>query len=376
MHRTSIAKLFSILCLAAASASRAYDIPATVSNDTSSALFTSSATSLDGPKIHPVNNSAFDWWYFDVVSADPTSVASVVIVFYTSTATAFPFIPPSDSVTRAQISVSFPNGTIFSAFATADGATVTADDNASSGNWHGSGFQWSSNTGTSRYTIFVDSPEIGVQGTIKFHSVAPAHYPCGPMGAGQNMEVGPRIGWANAVPDAATTVDLVVKGTKLAFTGVGYHDKNWSDQIFTSNVASWYWGHGRLGPYSIVWFDFLALNGTEYLSAYAAKDGKIIAASCESNSIRVRPIGQNATYPPVLSTGPPSGYHITLDLQNAGTLEVDVSVMEKIADSTPEYTRSVGNMSGVVVPVGAYKVESDPTVLGGKALFEQFKLTE
>ncbi|KAJ6548789.1 hypothetical protein B0H19DRAFT_1031982 [Mycena capillaripes] len=375
MHRTYFAKLSNILWLAAASASRVYDIPATVNNDTSTALFTSSAKGLDAPKIHPVNNSAFDWWYFDVVSADPTSVASVVIVFYTSTATAFPFLPPSASVTRAQIHVSFPNGTVFTAFAPADGATVTADDNASSGDWHGSGFKWAaSHTGTSSYTIFIDAAEIGVQGTIKFHSVAPPHYPCGPMVAGQNMEVGPRIGWANAVPDATTTVDLVVKGTKLAFTGVGYHDKNWSDQIFTSNVASWYWGHGRVGPYSIVWFDFLALNGTEYLSAYAAKDGEIIAASCDSNSIRVRPIGQNATYPPVLSTGTPSGYHVTLDLKDAGTLEVDVSVMENIVDS-PQYVRSVGNMSGMVVPIGAYNVESERTVLGGKALFEQFKLT-
>ncbi|KAF7334719.1 hypothetical protein MVEN_02302600 [Mycena venus] len=346
---THLLRLVGSLWLAAASASQVYDIPAAVSNRTTTALFTSSSSGLDAPKINPVNNSAFDWWYFDVVSTDPNSVASVVV----------------------QISGSFPNGTPFNMFVNGDGATVTADDNVSSGDWHGTGFKWI-HTGNATYTIQVDAPDIGVKGTISFHSIAPAHYPCGPMVVGQNMEVGPRIGWANAIPDAASTVELTVNGTELAFTGAGYHDKNWSDQIFTTNITSWYWGHGRLGPYSIVWFDFLALDGTEYVSAYAAKYGTIIAASCESNSIRVRPTGQNATYPPHLSTPPPSGYHVTLDLENEGTLEVDVTVTEIVMDIS-EYTRSVGNMSGVVVPVGG---QNERTVMGGKALFEQFKLTE
>jgi hypothetical protein len=37
--------------------------------------------------------------------------------------------------------------------------------------------------------------------------------------------VGPNIGWSNAVPDATALVDFTISGTKLAFTGVGYHDK-------------------------------------------------------------------------------------------------------------------------------------------------------
>ena len=35
----------------------------------------------------------------------------------------------------------------------------------------------------------------------------------------------PGIGWANAVPDAKATVNFEVAGKKLAFSGVGYHDK-------------------------------------------------------------------------------------------------------------------------------------------------------
>ncbi|KAJ7686123.1 hypothetical protein B0H17DRAFT_1013780 [Mycena rosella] len=347
-----------------------YEIPSAVQNGTSQAQFTSTATGLDAPKVHPVNASAFDWWYFDVVSTDPTVVSSVVLTFFTSSQPAFPLLAPSESITVARIWVSFPNGTLWEASSDATGATVTAEGNTSSGIWHGTGFSWAA-TPAAGYLINIDAPDAGVKGTISFKSVAPGHYPCGPVEAGQNLEVGPHIGWANAVPDAASVVDLNIGGSRLAFKGTGYHDKNWSDQIFTTNVASWYWGHGRIGPYSIVWFDFLDLTGTEFVSAYASKDDKIVAASCTLGSIKVRPTGQNATYPPGISTGNPSGYHIDLDLGAHGKLEVDVSVLAATIPLNPTYARSVGNMSGSLVPLKGRAT----TGLTGTALFEQFKLT-
>ncbi|KAJ7042170.1 hypothetical protein C8F04DRAFT_1030619 [Mycena alexandri] len=369
MTRKLVVAFFSVLSLVTGTASHVYHIPAAVGNDSSAALFTSAAADLDGAKIRPVNATAYDWWYFDVVSTDPDSLASVVVVFYTATPGGFPFLPPSDSVTVAQIFVSFPNGTTFNATANADDATVITDNNVSSGEWVGSGLSWN-HTGFN-YAVVVDAPDIGVQGTISFNPIAPAHYPCGPAEAGQNMQVGPGIGWSNAIPDAVSSIELTVGGTLLSFTGAGYHDKNWSNQPFTSNVGSWYWGHGRLGPYSFVWFDYLALDGTEFVSGYAAKYGTIISASCESGSISVRPTGKNAIFPPVLSTGNPSGYHITFNLEQAGTLEMDVSVLGILVDSAP-YTRFVGNISGVIVPAG----NSTPrNVLQGTALYEQFKLT-
>jgi hypothetical protein len=55
--------------------------------------------------------------------------------------------------------------------------------------------------------------------------IAPVHYPCGPAVAGQNMNLGAGIGWANAVPDAQAVVNLKINGSSLAFDGGGYHDK-------------------------------------------------------------------------------------------------------------------------------------------------------
>ncbi|KAJ7171251.1 hypothetical protein C8R46DRAFT_1216831 [Mycena filopes] len=347
MPRKLLLALLSTLLLATGSSAKIFNIPATVSSGSSTALFNSTATDLDAPKVHPINGSSFDWWYFDVVSTDPKSPASVVVIFYTVAGAAFPFLSPSDAITRAQIFVSFPNGTQFTTITDAAGATVVSDGNVSSGDWGGTGFGWGHSG--ANYTVVIDAPKVGVQGSISFSPVAPAHYACGPAEAGQNMKVGPGIGWSNAIPDAVSSVELIVGDTLLKFTGAGYHDKNWSNELFTDNVASWYWGHGRLGAYSLVWFDFLGLDGTEYVSGYAARDGALVAATCEPGSIRVRPTGQNDTYPPTMSTGSPSGYHITFDLAEAGTLEMDISVVELLFDSA-QYLRSVGNISGVVLP--------------------------
>lgn len=47
---------------------------------------------LSKPKVHPINTTVFDWWHFDAVSASNPN-ASGVITLFTSTPTAFPFLP-------------------------------------------------------------------------------------------------------------------------------------------------------------------------------------------------------------------------------------------------------------------------------------------
>lgn len=105
----------------------------------------------------------------------------------------------------------------------------------------------------------------------------------------------------------------------------------------------------------------LAKDGQEYVSSYAARDGKIITASC--SGIKVRPTGHNSQYPPVVTSGNPQGFHIDLDLGSEGILSVDVESNVVIADAFL-YTRWTGNMKGGV-PGG-------PTYTG-TALYEEFK---
>lgn len=55
--------------------------------------------------------------------------------------------------------------------------------------------------------------------------IAPPHYPCSLVRANETMEAMDGVVWANAVPAAQVSVDVTIKGTRLQFEGLGYHDK-------------------------------------------------------------------------------------------------------------------------------------------------------
>jgi hypothetical protein len=180
---------------------------------------------VDAPKHSAFNATAWDWWYFDVVSDDLQE--SICITFDLGVASAIigggfgnvPYVAAFPSWSDGF------NG--FNTYGAAE-AIVTADSSqSSSGLWRGAGVgngvTWNAPAGTSRYELIWDTPEI--QGMLSFVSKAPPHYPCGAITPGSNLEIFPGVGWANAVPDADAVVDLTINGRKLSFSGVGYHDK-------------------------------------------------------------------------------------------------------------------------------------------------------
>ena len=205
------------------SAARIDIFPSSAATGPSIAKFVSSEYGLDGPQLSSVNSSVFDWWYFDVVSTDLKS--SLVVIFYTALPSAFPLLSPSDDVTLVGLRFGFPNGTVAKVNINASEAVVTTVEDGSSGCFEGTGASWTGAPDLSSYLVTIDSPANGIVGTFFLESVAPAHYPCGPVGPGQNMMVGPNIGWSNAMPDANGVVNLTVGGSQLAFSGVAYHDQ-------------------------------------------------------------------------------------------------------------------------------------------------------
>jgi hypothetical protein len=134
--------------------------------------------------------------------------------------------------------------------------------------------------------------------------------------------------------------------------------QNWGDVPLGSTFSSWYWGHGRAGPYSVVWFDLLTVNGTEYRSSYVAHCGKILNAACDG--IKVRPFGANSSYPPTPTTGSPSGY------------DIELLVGPDITTAKATVTHEFLNAPGLIQRwIGSFEI------LGykGTALFEQFAIT-
>lgn len=174
----------------------------------------------------------------------------------------------------------------------------------------------------------------------------------------------PHVFWANALPDALTTANLVIGDTTLTFEdGVGYHDKNWGDAPFVDVVTTWYWGHAHVGPYSIVWFDALDADGIEHFSGYVAEGGSILETSCADDSVLVRPWGANDAYPPLVTTGIMQGIEATFLLADGSTLVANITTgLEVVYNGV--YLRTLGSVEATYC---------GETYTGGRALFEEFK---
>lgn len=109
-------------------------------------------------------------------------------------------------------------------------------------------------------------------------------------------------------------------------------------------AKAWYWGRGRLGPLSLVWFWTQAPDGTQETGGYVARDGQVLTASC--NGVTVRPTGANDVFPPAVGDSPPGGFHISAEIEGDGTLEVDVTHHNIVLSLTGAYYRWTGTLSG------------------------------
>lgn len=200
---------------------------------------------------------------------------------------------------------------------------------------------------------------------IKNKQIAPSHYPCelnGAIGANQNLI--PGLYWSNAVPDAQTTINLQVRDTTVSFTdGVGYHDKNWGNQSIIDGPRYWDWGHGRLGPYSVVWYNLLDYEGNESRRSYVAKDGEVLLVSCDSDAMVVRQRGGKAAWPPTTGLYETEGLSINYTLPDGRVFAFNVTTELIVRNEDGVYQRANGLLQGGFV---------GEETLEGHAHFEEF----
>ena len=347
---------------------RIITVPPSPSSTRSTADYTyASDGGLDAPKIHPVDNQSYDWWYFDAVqSTTDGQFSSVSIVFYTSTFTGFDILGPSvpisnPSVNLIQITVSFPNGTIYDVFLNETQATfiTTGDGITSYYNDNNAFFNVALNLKSA--SLGIEAKSAGFEGVLHLDSLAPAHGPCAAASPNANLELMPHIGWVNAIPDSKAYAAIKVFGEDLVINGNGYHDKNWGDSPFSHNLDSWYWGHARFGCYSIVFFDTLDRSQKEGVSVYLAKNDEIIVSQC--SGLTVRPFGDGASYPPKVQDPEPKGLSLVMDTPE-GMINATLTVAQTILGKYPSpYYRWAGSIEGTI---GGQEMES------GVAFFEQF----
>ncbi|KZT50782.1 hypothetical protein CALCODRAFT_477969 [Calocera cornea HHB12733] len=294
---------------------------------------------FDRPKLDFFNQTSYQWWYIDAVSSDVKQSAVFVFAINSIGASGDPASP----FNVVEVNVAFEDGTLGAAAVPAGNVVIATVGDGASGIFNGTGYSWYESSDLSTFYIDINDPVNNITGSLKLSSIGPHHAQCGPATKGASLLVVPHLGWANSIPDADAVVDINFNGKPLKFTGVGYHDSNWGDQGLLEQLGTWYWGHTRVGPYGVVWFDTTDINGVEHQSGYVSKHGAVLAESCGSMS--VRPTGQNSTYPP-LPGASPSGFHIVYDMGPAGVLEVNITNYETVENTEPLYERWVGTSVG------------------------------
>ncbi|EJU01399.1 hypothetical protein DACRYDRAFT_53127 [Dacryopinax primogenitus] len=307
----------------------------------SNVQYTLGSSGFDAPKIDFFNATSAQWWYFDVVSTDLKQ--SVVISFLGNAPGASDVPAGTIPFNFIEVNIQLPNGNLVALSAAAEDITITTVGNSASGVMNGAGYSWYQAPDLANILLNFNDTVNGLSGSIQFNSDAPPHAPCGPPITGASLEIVPHLGWGNSMPDSLASVNLNYNDQPITYQGRGYHDTNWGNRAFGASINSWYWGHARLGPYSVVWFDVVDINGVEHQTGYVASNGTAIADSCGATP--VRPTGANSAYPPIPGLLP-TGFHIVYDMGSAGVMELNVTNYQAVVNYPGLHTRWVGSVVG------------------------------
>ena len=136
---------------------------------TTAQFYSGDSPFFDGPKLDFVNGTSFDWWYFDAVSFDGTY--QLTVTFYTTVATTLGFATGFGTTNFVTFTAMYPNGTEFQQFGFAGPVTVSDGFFGIAGNWSGTGFSFTGTADLSYYRIDIDSPALGIDGSMTFNSV-------------------------------------------------------------------------------------------------------------------------------------------------------------------------------------------------------------
>ena len=222
-------------------------VPSKAGNGSATYDTRTTTSGFDDPKVHNVNSTSYDWWYFDARINEGSGNSSLVVMFWIQAPLSIlEQAQDLPSITFVEVCGTFENGTMFNYFEFAEQAVITTNGDGTSGDWQGTGAEWIGTEDMSKYDIKLNLSSVGIEGTLGLNSVraififwsfqslnlsslvrqiAPAHVPCGPVTPDQSLEIVPGVGWANSIPDGNAAVDVTIAGTAMKFDGPGYHDK-------------------------------------------------------------------------------------------------------------------------------------------------------
>ncbi|GJD03187.1 hypothetical protein ColKHC_12012 [Colletotrichum higginsianum] len=260
---------------------------------------------LGSVQVHGPNATSYEGWYFDAVSTDLTKAITFgPFLFYGEA-----------NPLSLKLSISHEDGSFDQFSIPGDKLYVSSLGSGSSAVASDGSYAWYGSPDLSHYRITVDLPEEDISGEIELRST-----PCSDGAPGASFGLNWDLNWVNPIPDAQATVNLKVRGKPYAFSGTGYHDKvcmirypsnniklpvsglrshitsqNFGPYNFIFNLDQWYWGRGRAGDLSVVWFEHVDKQGKSSANAYLAQGNRILHSVC--SGVTVRPFGKDVVFP-------------------------------------------------------------------------------
>ncbi|KAJ7112980.1 hypothetical protein C8R44DRAFT_882021 [Mycena epipterygia] len=316
------------------------------------------ALPFDGQYINAnSSNEAVEWWWGQAI-AEPVGnnpPAAFQYLFYQG----YPFALGPRDPTEPEFYI------VFATTIPATSGTVSVAGEEVTGTWGGAGgFKGSPDLST--FTITLDAPEYGFEGTIKLTSNAPHHFGCntttdayfttlvppGAMLSDAENVLFTQLGWAPTIPGAVSQVDMTINGAKLRFTGQGYHDSNWSPAPLNAVVSSWYFGTAQVGPYDLSYISVAPANSTKILNTgYLSRNGVTLQNQCSLDGTKTKdhsiitPYGLE--HDAVSGVDVPTGYIIEYILVNGEHFKFNLSSIAGAQNPDQNvYHRWVGRATG------------------------------
>ncbi len=220
----------------------------------------------DGIRTDPSLRGHYEWWYFD---AHLDNGAKLVVVFYTKS-----FATPNTGLQPLiSIDLDLPDGRSLHKFgvydptdfsALTEGCDVRIAGHRFTGDLH-------------EYTITADVDGIAVDVSLTGRT-EPWRPGTGHIHFGDRSRF---FAWLPSVPHGAVTATYRVDDDEpVSTTGSGYHDHNWGNVSPLSVINNWYWGRGRVGPYTFITSYIVSEKeyGYEPVTLFMlARDGKVVA---------------------------------------------------------------------------------------------------
>ena len=191
----------------------------------------------DGQRIKE-SEVGFEWWYFDVLLKDGTTVVVVYMgrdvnnLDQGADARMIVNINPTDGDMFRRRDY-FPRSVTSFALETTN---VKMGPNYLRGNLR-------------NYELYFKSEDSSIEINLNLRRIVPSYRPGNGYWYFGNNEY---FAWFVAVPHGEVTGEFTYGGVTRKVEGTGYHDHNWGNVSFSKLFKNWWWGRAQLDDYTVI----------------------------------------------------------------------------------------------------------------------------